>query len=87
MKVLLQTRDRATTIMTERLVVMRRVREPFAVEDLGMHTGDRRLLIVGSTGVAYPPALSQIACDSPEKIMLQFGGAGVFEAEYRAAGG
>ena len=50
-----------------------------------MHAGDQHLLVVGSVEDADPPAFRQIAGGAPEKIVLQFGGAGMLEAEYLAA--
>ena len=50
-----------------------------------MHADDQHLLVVGSVEDADPPAFRQIAGGAPEKIVLQFGGAGMFEAEYLAA--
>ena len=64
---------------------MRRVREPFAAENLGMHADDQHLLVIGSVEDADPPAFRQIARGAPEKIVLQFGGAGMLEAEDLAA--
>ena len=64
---------------------MRRVREPFAAENLGMHADDQHFLVVGPVEDADPPALRQVARGAPEKIVLQFGGAGMFEAEHLAA--
>ena len=81
----LQIRDRPIPLVPDRLVVVRRVREPFAAEDLGMHADDQHLLVVGPVEDADPPALRQITGRAPEKIVLQFRGAGMFEAEYLAA--
>ena len=50
-----------------------------------MHADDQHFLVVGSVEDADPPAFRQIARGAPEKIVLQFGGAGMFEAEYLAA--
>jgi len=46
-----------------------------------MDADDQNLFIIGSIENADPTALRQIASRSPEKIMLRFGGAGMFEAE------
>ena len=62
-----------------------RVRDRFAVENLGMHADDQHLLVIGAVEDADPPALRQIASGAPEKIVLQFGGARMFEAEDLAA--
>ena len=50
-----------------------------------MHADDQHLLVIGSVEDADPPALRQIARGAPEKIVLQFGGAGMLEAEHLAA--
>ena len=50
-----------------------------------MHTDDQHLLVIGSVEDADPPAFRQIARGAPEKIVFQFGGAGMFEAEHLAA--
>ena len=50
-----------------------------------MHADDQHFLVIGSVEDADPAALRQIARGAPEKIVLQFGGAGVFEAEDLAA--
>ena len=50
-----------------------------------MDPDDQHLLIVGSVEDADPPAFREITGGTPEKIVLQFGGAGVLEAEYLAA--
>ena len=55
-EVSLQIRDRAIPVVPDRLVVVRRVREPFAAENLGMHADDQHLLVVGSVEDADPPA-------------------------------
>jgi hypothetical protein len=62
--------------------VERGVGEPFAAENLRMDAGDQHLLIVGPVEDADPAPFRQIAGGAPEKIVLQFGGAGMFEAEY-----
>ena len=50
-----------------------------------MHADDQHLLVIGSVEDADPPAFRQIARGAPEKIVFQFGGAGMFEAEHLAA--
>ena len=50
-----------------------------------MHADDQHLLVIGSVEDADPPAFRQIARGAPEKIVLQFRGAGMFEAENLAA--
>jgi hypothetical protein len=50
-----------------------------------MHAGDQYLLVIGSVEDADPSAFRQITCGAPEKIVFQFGDAGVFEAEHLAS--
>ena len=50
-----------------------------------MHADDQHFLVIGSVEDADPPAFRQIAGGAPEKIVFQFGGAGMFEAEHLAA--
>jgi hypothetical protein len=50
-----------------------------------MHADDQHLLVIGTVEDADPSAFRQVAGRSPEKIVLQFGGAGMLEAEYLAA--
>ena len=64
---------------------MRRVRKPFAAQNVGMHPQDQHFLVIGSVENADPPAFRQVASRAPEKIVLQFGGAGMLEAEHLAA--
>ncbi len=64
---------------------MRRVRDRFAAKNFGMHANDQHLLVIGSVEDADPPAFRQIAGGAPEKVVLQFGWAGMFEAEHLAA--
>src|ERR1019366_1663546 len=83
-EVSLEIHDGAIPVAPNRLLVERGVGEPFAAENLRMNAGDQHLLIVGPVEDADPAPFRQIAGGAPEKIMLQFGGAGMFEAEYLA---
>ena len=49
-----------------------------------MHPGDQHLLVVGTVENTDLSALGQVAGGAPEKIVLQFDGAGMLEAEYLA---
>ena len=49
-----------------------------------MHADDQHLFVIGSVEDADPPALGEIARGAPEKIVFQFGGAGMFETEHLA---
>ena len=84
-EVSLQIHDGTIPVVPNHLIGVRRVRDPFAAENLGMHADDKHLLVVGSVEDPDPPAFRQIAGGAPEKIVLQFGGAGMFKAEYLAA--
>ena len=64
---------------------MRGIRDRFASQNFGMHADDQYLLVVGSVEDADPPAFRQIARGAPEKIVLQFRGAWMLEAEHLAA--
>src|ERR1039458_5861534 len=46
-EVLLQIHNRTIPVVPDLLVVMRRVRNRFAAENLGMHTDDQYLLVIG----------------------------------------
>ena len=72
-EVSLQIHDGAIPVVPDRLLVVRRVWEPFAAENLRMHAGDQHLLVVGSVEDADPPAFRQITGGAPEKVVLQFG--------------
>ena len=50
-----------------------------------MHANDQHLLVVGSVEDADPAAFGQIARGAPEKIVFQFVGARMLEAEHLAA--
>ena len=50
-----------------------------------MHADDQHFLVIGTVEDADPSAFRQIARGAPEKIVLQFGGAGMLEAEHLAA--
>ena len=49
-----------------------------------MDAGYQHLFIVRAVEYANPPALPEIACASPQKVVLQFSRAGMLEAEYLA---
>ena len=50
-----------------------------------MHANDEDLLVVGTIEDADPPAFRQTAGRAPQKIVLQFLGARLFETEHLAA--
>src|SRR5664280_690838 len=55
-EVLLQIHNRTIPVAPDLLVVMRRVRNRFAAENLGMHTDDQYFLVIGSVKDPDPPA-------------------------------
>ena len=64
--------------MPDRFVVLGRFGHPFTVENVVMHADDEHFLIIGSVKNADAPAFGQITRRAPEKIVFQFGGAGMF---------
>ena len=46
-----------------------------------MHAGNQNLLVIGSVENADPAAFRKIPGGAPEKVVLQFTGAGMLEAE------
>jgi hypothetical protein len=58
---------------------------PCRRENLRMHTNDQDFLIVRAIEDANPPAFGKPARGTPEKVMLQFFGARLFETENLAA--
>jgi hypothetical protein len=85
MEMSLQIRDRTIPVVPDRLVIVWHVRDGFAVENLGMYSDDQHFPVVGSVEDTDPPALREITSGAPEKIVLQFGRAWMFEAEDLAA--
>src|ERR1700733_7868190 len=71
--------------MPDRLTVMRRAGEAFAEENFPVDADDQHFFVIRPVEDSDPPALRQIARGAPEKIMLQFGRAWMFEAEHLAA--
>jgi hypothetical protein len=69
----------------DRLLVEQSIREPLAAKILWMDAGDQNLFVIGPVEDADPSAFGQITGGAPEKVVLQFGGAGMLEAEYLAA--
>ena len=73
--------NRPIPVVPKCLPVGRRVRDPLAAENFGMHAGNQHLLIVRPVENADLATLRQVAGGAPKKIMLQLGGAGMLEAE------
>ncbi len=55
------------------------------LENFGMHPHDQHFLVIGAVENADPSPFRQVPGGAPEKIMLQFLGAGMLEAEDLAA--
>ena len=70
MEVFLQIHDRTIPVVPDLLVVMRRVRDRFAAENLGVHAEDQHLLVIGPIENADLPAFRQIARGAPQKVMF-----------------
>src|SRR6202790_4434825 len=81
----LQISDGTIALMPDGLLVAPLVGQAFGAEDLRMYPGDQHFLVIGTVENADPAALGQVARGAPEKVVLQFGGAGMLEAEYLAA--
>ncbi len=60
-------------------------RKPLAAENLRMHPHHQHFLVIGAIEDADPPAFGKPQGRPPEKIMLQFLGAGLLETENLAA--
>jgi hypothetical protein len=80
----LQAHDRVIPLTPQRTVVTRLVRDAFRAQDLRMHSRDQHFLIVRSIEDADPPPFGEVAGGPPEKIVPQFDGSRMFEAEYVA---
>ena len=59
--------------------------QTLAAQDFGVYAGDQDFFIVGAIVYADAPALGQIARRAPKKIMFEFSGAWMLEAEDLAA--
>src|SRR5436190_8845666 len=81
----LQIHDRTIPLSPDRLDAVRRVRQPFAAKNLGVHADDQYLLVIGSVEDADPPTFRQVTGGPPEKIVLQFRWAWMLEAEHPVA--
>ena len=52
------------------------------MQDIGMDARDQNFFIIGPVEYADPAALREIARGAPQKIVQQFGRAGMLEAEH-----
>src|ERR1019366_7203716 len=84
-KVALQVHDGAIPLIPDGCLVAQLFRKPLAAENLRMHPNDQHFLVIGPVEYADPPAFRQTARRAPEKIVLQFLGARLFETENLAA--
>src|SRR5271170_1723300 len=72
--------DGTVTLAPDFLVVMRRLRNGFGLENVAMHPNDQDLLIVGTIEDRDPSALRQISGRPPEKVVFQLRFRGLLEA-------
>src|SRR5579863_7522703 len=84
-KVFLKIHNRTIPIVPDFLVIVRSVWDALADQNFGMHAGNQNFLVIGQVEDANPPAFGKVAGSEPEKIVLQFTGAGMLEAEHLAA--
>ena len=75
----------AFTLRPNRLFVKQHVRQPLAVQNFRMDSNDQRFLAIGTIEHADPAAFRQSARGAPQKIMVQFLGTGMGEAEHLAS--
>src|SRR6185437_7778634 len=80
-KMPLQIHDRPIAVVPDFIFIMNGIGKPFAAEDLGMHAHDQNLLVVGTVENADLSAFGKISCGPPEKVVFQFGRAGMLVAE------
>ena len=83
-KVLLQVNDGVIPLLPEILLVTQLIRQSLAAQNLRMHTDDQHFLVIGTVEDADPAALGKPARAAPEKIVLEFFGAGLLETVDRA---
>ncbi len=55
-EVFLQIQDGTIAVVPDRLVAVRRIRQPFVAENFRMDTHDQYFLVIGSVEDADPPA-------------------------------
>ena len=80
-QVLFQIHNRTETLLPNPVPFQQFLREVFGAQNFRMHPHHQHLLVVRAVENADAPALGQATCRAPEKIVLQFRGAGMLEAE------
>ena len=85
MKVVFQVHDGAIPFVPDGFLVAKLFREPLAAENLRMDPNHQHFLVIGAIEDADPPAFGKPKSRTPEKIVFQFFGAGLFETGYFAA--
>ena len=85
MEVLFQIHDGAIPFLPEGFLVTQFFRQALAAENFRMHPHNQHFLVIGTIEDTDPPAFGKPAGGAPEKIMFQFLGARLFEAEDLAA--
>lgn len=78
----LEIADRAITLLPQIGVVMRCVGDTLGLEDRPVDAHDQHLLVIRAVENPDLAALGQVARAAPEKIVFEFGGAGVLETEH-----
>jgi len=84
-KVSLQIHDGAITVLPESFLAEQLLRQPLAAENRWMNPNDQHFLVIRTIEDPDPSAFRKTARGTPEKIMLQFFSARLFEAENLAA--
>src|SRR3989442_4326861 len=77
--------DRLIAFLPDGLLVQHCSRDGLASQDIRMYTDDEYLLVIRPVEDADPAAFWETQCRTPKKIVIQFRGAGMFEAEDLAA--
>src|SRR6202044_1550498 len=77
--------DRAIAVVPDGGVAIGGAGNPFAAENIAVYADDQDLLVIGAVENSDLAAFRKIAGGAPEKVVLQFGGAGMFVAEHLAA--
>ena len=85
MEMLLHIHDGAVPLLPDGFLVAQLFGKPLVAENLRMHSNHQHFLVIGTIEHADPPPFGKPAGRAPEKIMFQFFGAWLFEAEHFAA--
>ena len=85
MQVLLQIRNGPIPLLPDAFFVAQLFRQPLTAENFWIHPDHQHFLVIRTIENADPPAFRQVARRPPEKVVLQFIGARLFETENLAA--